>query len=191
MLWFQIWSNHWDLHWQRCSCEISESQNGTWRAKRASREVSASILQWCFQDRKQGGRFWRHFKWAAKAIRQQEIIFEIEKTWNLSKLKNGQNWKILQIWTENLYIPPILGWQNPSNQRLWHTVRVTSKLSMDPTNVIASYPQVWLLALIWCKIGIFRYFLLFFVKILKLLNLWYFRWPLKVKCCTFEAFRAM
>ena len=36
---------------------------------------------------------------------------------------------------------------------------------MDPTNVIASDPQVWLLALIWCKIGIFD-ILLFIVKFL-------------------------
>ena len=61
-LWLQTWTNHWDLPWQRRSCENSESQNGTWRAKPASREVSASILRWCFRDRKQGRRCWRHFK---------------------------------------------------------------------------------------------------------------------------------
>ena len=60
--------------------EISESQNGTSRAKPASREVSASILRWCFRDRKQGRRCWRHFTSARKAIRQQETTFETEKT---------------------------------------------------------------------------------------------------------------
>ena len=65
-LWVQTWTNNWDLHWKRRSCEISESQNGTWRAKPASREVSASILRWCFRDRKQGRRCWRHFKSAKK-----------------------------------------------------------------------------------------------------------------------------
>ena len=105
---------------------------------------------------------WRHFKLATKAIRKQEITFETEKTWIWSKLKNCQNSKILQAGTEDLYIlPPIFRRQNPSNPRLWHTVRVTSKLLMDPTNVIASDPQVWLLALIWCKIGIFRYFAIY------------------------------
>ena len=62
-------TNHWDLHWQRRSCMTSESQNGTWRAKPASREASASTLRWCFRDQKQGQRRWRHFKSATKAIR--------------------------------------------------------------------------------------------------------------------------
>ena len=50
-----------EIHCQRRSCEISKSQNGTWRTKPASREVSARILRWCFRDRKQGRRCWRHF----------------------------------------------------------------------------------------------------------------------------------
>ena len=53
------------------------------------------------------------------------------------------------------------GRQNLSNPRLLHTVRVNSKLLIDTTNVIASDPQVWLLALIWCKIGFFRYFVIY------------------------------
>ena len=64
--------------------------------------------------------------------------------------------------------PPILGMQNPSNPRLWQTVRVTSKLLMYPTNVIASDPQVCLLALIWCKKLAFFDILLFIGKFLKL-----------------------
>ena len=70
--------------------------------------------------------------------------------------------------TENFYnlgpkfcTPPIFGRENLSNPRLWHMVRVTSKLLMDPTDVIAADPEVWLLALIWCKIGIFRYFVIY------------------------------
>ena len=51
-----------------------------WRAKPASREVSASILRWCFRDRKQGRRCWRHFRSATKAIREQRITFETDKT---------------------------------------------------------------------------------------------------------------
>ena len=39
--------------------------------------------------------------------------------------------------------------------RLWHVVRVTSRLLMDQNDAIASDPQVGLLALIWCEIGIF------------------------------------
>ena len=84
------------------------------------------------------------------------------------KLRICQNSKMVK--TENFYKlgteicttpPPIFKRQNPSNPRLWQTVRVTSKLLMDPMNVITSDPQVWLLALIWCKIGIFRYFVIY------------------------------
>ena len=75
----------------------------------------------------------------------------------MSKLKNGQNWKFLQVGTKNLYTPNF--WKaKPEQPRLCNTVRVTSKLPMDPTNVIASDLQVWLLALIWCKIGFFWIF---------------------------------
>ena len=87
--------------------------------------------------------------------------------WNWKKLKfvKTQKWsklKILTSWDRKSVQPhPIFGRQNPSNPRLWHTVRVTSELIMDPTNVIAWDPQVWLLALIWCKICIFRYFVIY------------------------------
>ena len=132
-LWVQTWTNNWDLHWQRRCCEISESQNGTWRAKPASREVSASILRWCFREENRAGDVGA----TSNQLQKQKNNFETEKIWNLSKLKNGQNWKFLQVGTENLYNPPVFGRQNPSNPRLWQTVRVTSKLLMDPTNVIA------------------------------------------------------
>ena len=49
--------------------------------------------------------FPRVFKSATNAIRQ-EITFETENTSILSKLKNGQNWKFLQVGTEILYTPP-------------------------------------------------------------------------------------
>ena len=69
----------------------------------------------------------------------------------------------MMVKTENFYklgpkicTSPIFLRQKPSEPRLRHMVRVTSKLLMDPTNGIASDPQVWLLAPIWCKIGIFR-----------------------------------
>ena len=64
--------------------------------------------------------------------------------------------KFLKVGTENLYTPHFQK-AKPEQPKLWQTVRVTSKLFMDPTNVIPSDPQVWLLALKWCKIGIFRY----------------------------------
>ena len=40
-------------------------------------------------------------------MRQQKLTFETEKNWNLSKLKNGQNWKTLQFGTENMYTPDL------------------------------------------------------------------------------------
>ena len=43
---------------------------------------------------------------------------------------------------------------------LRHTVKVISRLLMDPTTFLAIHPQVQLLGLIWCKIGIFDTFLL-------------------------------
>ena len=89
----------------------------------------------------------------------------------LSKLKKSQNWKILPSWDQKYVHPtPILGRETLCNRRFWHTVRVTPKQSMDPTNIIASYLQVWLLTLIWCTKCIFD-ILSFIVKILKLLFL--------------------
>ena len=96
-LWVHAWTHHWDLHWQRRCCEISNSRNGTWRAEPASREVSASIIRWCFRDGKQGRRCWRHFKSATKAIRARKNVWnwknlEFVKTQNCSKLKNFSSW---------------------------------------------------------------------------------------------------
>ena len=65
-----------------------------------------------------------------------------------------------QVGTEILYTP-FFGMENLSNTRLWHTVRDTSKLLMDPTNVIASDPQAWQLALLLRKSGIFGYFVIY------------------------------
>ena len=134
---------------------MSKSQSGTWRAKPASREVSASFLRWCFRDRKEGRRRWRHFKSATKAIRQQEKTFT-EKNVRIrqnSKMVQTENFYKLRpkICTKSPHPPPTFERQIPSNLRSWHMVRVTSKLLMDPTNAIASDPQVWLLPLIWCK----------------------------------------
>ena len=111
--------------------------------------------------------------------------------WNWKNF--SQNWKMVKMflsWDRNfVHPPPIFGRENLGKPSLWHTVRATSKLLMDPTSVIASDPQVWLLAIICCKIGIFRY-LLFIVKFLKLFILWYFRCSLRVEYHTFEALRA-
>ena len=59
---------------------------------------------------------WRHFKWATKAIGQQEITFETEKTKKLSQLKNSQNWKFLQVGTEKLYTPTPDFWKAKPEQ---------------------------------------------------------------------------
>ena len=65
------------------------------------------------------------------------------------KFRICQNLKMVK--TENFYklgpkfcTPPIFGSEILSNPRLWLTVRLASKLLIDPTNVIASHPQVWL-----------------------------------------------
>ena len=68
-----------------------------------------------------------------------------KKPLKLKNLRICQNSNMVK--TENFYkLGPIFGMENPSNTRLWHTVMVTSKLLMDPTNNIASDQQVWLLA---------------------------------------------
>ena len=51
-----------------------------------------------------------------KAIRKQEITIETEKTWNLSKLKNGQKRKFLQVGTENQYTPRFLEGKIPATR---------------------------------------------------------------------------
>ena len=85
-------------------------------------------------------------------------VIKTQKLKILPKLIKGQNWTNLQVGTENLSTAPILGRENLSNPRFKHTVRATPKLSLDPTNIFASYLQVWLLALIWCRKCIFGYF---------------------------------
>ena len=84
------------------------------------------------------------------------------KFWNWenlkSKLKNGQNWK---SWDRKFVNSPNLGREKLSHPRLWHTVRLTSKLLMQPTSVLASDPQAWLFTLNWCKKCIFWYFVIY------------------------------
>ena len=53
-------TSHPSLQRQRWSRTISESQDGTWRIQQAGGEIGASLLRWCFRDRKQGRRCWRH-----------------------------------------------------------------------------------------------------------------------------------
>ena len=90
----------------------------------------------------------------------------------LKKLEICQNSKMVE--TEKFYklgpkicTPPDFVNEKPEQHEvmaddyLYATLRVTSTLLMIPTNAIASDPQVWLLALIWCKIGIFRYFVIY------------------------------
>ena len=85
------------------------------------------------------------------------------------KLENFTNWE--QKFEHST--TPFLGNDNLCKPRLYHTVRVTSKLFMEPTIFIASAPQLWLCAVIWGKKCFF--ILLFIVKFLKLLNIWSFR----------------
>ena len=58
----------------------SESQNGTWRAETAFREVSASFLQWCLPDQKHGGNVAASSNQLKKSIRGQELFTETETT---------------------------------------------------------------------------------------------------------------
>ena len=131
-----------------------------------SRRVRASNLSSTFYSTTPTVTYcWRHFKSATKAIRQKEITFTTEKL----RIRQNSKWSKLKIftsWERNFVHPPLFGRENLSNPRLSHTVRIISKLLMDPTNVIASDPQVWLLAL-WCKF-VFFYILSFSVKFLKL-----------------------
>ena len=46
-------------------------------------------------------------------------------------------------------------WEGDNRATRGYGGRLGSPLSYS-SNVIASDPQVWILALIWCKIGIFR-----------------------------------
>ena len=135
-LWIQSATNHWDLPWQRRSCEISKSQNGTWRAKPTSREVSASILRWCFRDRKQGRRCYsyKNHQRGRNCLKLKNLEFVKTQKW--SKLKYFKSWDRKSVH------PPIFGRQNLINPRLWQTVGVTSKLLMDPTNFFEPEPQV-------------------------------------------------
>ena len=64
-------------------------------------------------------------------------------------------------WDRKSVHPPHFGKGKHEQLGLMTQVRVTSKLFMDPTNVIPSDPQVWLLALKLCKSGIFRYFVIY------------------------------
>ena len=65
------------------------------------------------------------------------------------KTQKWSDLKIFTSWDQNFVQPPppIFGREKLSNPRLWHPFRVISKLLMDPTNVIASDPQLWLLAI--------------------------------------------
>ena len=83
------------------------------------------------------------------------MTFETEKSLEFVEIQKRSKLKIFTSWDRNLVHPPIFGRENLSNPRLWRTVRVTSKLLLDHAKAIAADPQVWLLALIWCKFGIF------------------------------------
>ena len=129
-------------------------------------------------------------------LAQLQISYKSHQTagnnlWNWKKVRIRQNSKIVKTKNFNKLgpklctplPPPIFGRGNLSNPRLWHKVRVTSKLFMDPTNVIASDPQLWLLLAFFDILSLI-------VKFRKLFILWYFRRSLKVEYRIFEAFRA-
>ena len=88
------------------------------------------------------------------------------------KTQKWSKMRIFKSWDRKYVQNPPRFWegQNLSNQKLWHTVRVTSKQIIDPTNIITSDQQSWLIALIWCKIGFFD-ILSFIVKLLYLFRL--------------------
>ena len=72
---------------------------------------------------------------------------------------------LYKLGTKFLYNSQFLEGKTWATQMSWHTFKVTSELIIDPTNVIASDPQVWLLALKGCKI--FFDILFFIFKLLK------------------------
>ena len=92
----------------------------------------------------------------ANSNQQQEPSDSQKYLLKLKKLRIRQNSKMVE--TKNIYKwdrkfvhpPPEFGKRKLEQPKLQYTVRVTSKLITDPTKVIASNPQVWLLALIWC-----------------------------------------
>ena len=66
--------------------------------------------------------------------------------------------KTFKSW-ELKFVQPTLSLEreNPKNLGLQQTVRVFSKTILNTTNFMASDPQVWLLSIIWYKIGVFWY----------------------------------
>ena len=133
-----------------------------WWMHQYGNKIGASILRWYFGDWKQGWRSWRHFTSATRAIRQ-EIAFETEKNLEFVKTQNWSNLKSFISWDRKFVQPPPpnLGRENLSKSRFYHPIRVISKLFMRPTNVLASDPQVWLSAFIWCKKCSFWYFVIY------------------------------
>ena len=66
LLWEMVWvkngTNHVYFYSHRRCCAVGDSQNGIWRNQHTGSEIGASILWWCFRDRKQDWQCWRHVK---------------------------------------------------------------------------------------------------------------------------------
>ena len=82
----------------------------------ASREGSASILRWCFRDRKQGRRCWRHFKSARKAIRKQEKTFQTKKNLEICQISKMIKSVNFTSWDRKSVHPPPDFWKAKPEQ---------------------------------------------------------------------------
>ena len=139
--------------------------------------------------------FWIKFTLfvSATSIQQQQKPSRSKK--NVLNLKNLEfercqkmsNLKYIKVWIGNLYTHFEVSEENPDSHKYWHLVMVSSKLFMNATNNIESYPQVSLLAIIWCKIAFFIYFPIF-TKFLNMLYLWTFGFLFKIQCHATKAF---
>ena len=135
-----------------------------------------------FQRSKTGPRTLACYWTGAWSIRPTEIK---SKLWNLivcqnSKIVKTENFK---DWVRRFVHPPILGIESLSNR-----LRASSKLFMEPWNVIAPNPQMWLLALLWCKKCMFWLFV-FYCQITYIVIPWSFWYLFMVECHTFDALR--
>ena len=72
--------------------------------EQSSSEIGASILEWFFQDRKQGRRCWRHLKSSSKVVIEPEKILSLKKS-RICQNSKLVELKVLQFGTKNLCNP--------------------------------------------------------------------------------------
>ena len=110
---------------------------------------------------------------------------EFVKSQKWSKLKNFTSW-------DRKSVHPLRFWEGKTRATRGYGRRLGFPLSYSWTQgtLLRQTQKCGYYHLYGAKLAFFD-ILLFIVKFLKLLLLWYFRWPLKVKYRLFEAFRAL